>query len=191
MLLLMSTWSVLKDLVKKNCLIKNVFIALKAGAADYDGKKLDGHKSDADYFMCKKIWKEFNMKNMGNYHDHYLKKDVLLLADVFERFIDTCLKFYGLDLCHFFSSPRFTSHLMLKMTGVELEKISDIDIYYLLKKGWEEEFLALLKDTVKQITNTWKIMTLKYHQNTFCTLIWIICMVGQWVVIFLNAGLGG
>ena len=42
---------------------------------------------------------------MGDYHDHYLKKDVLLLADVFEKFIDTCLKCYGLDPCHYFSSP--------------------------------------------------------------------------------------
>ena len=44
------------------------------------------------------------MKNMGDYHDHYLKKNVLLLADVFEKFIDTCLKFYGLDPCHFYFS---------------------------------------------------------------------------------------
>ena len=49
---------------------------------------------------CKKIWNEVNMKNMGDYYDHYLKKDVLLLADVFEKFIDTCLKFYRLDPCH-------------------------------------------------------------------------------------------
>ena len=46
------------------------------------------------------------MKNMDDYHAHYLKKDVLLLADVFEKFIDTCLNFYGLDHCHYFSSPR-------------------------------------------------------------------------------------
>ena len=45
------------------------------------------------------------MKNSGDYHDHYLKKDVLLSADVFEKFIATCLKFYGLDPCHYFSSP--------------------------------------------------------------------------------------
>ena len=45
------------------------------------------------------------MKNTGVYRDHYLEKDVLLLADVFEKFIDTCLKFYGLDPCHYFSSP--------------------------------------------------------------------------------------
>ena len=45
------------------------------------------------------------MKNMGDYYDHYLKEDVLLLADVFERFIDTCLKHYGLDPCHYVSAP--------------------------------------------------------------------------------------
>ena len=48
------------------------------------------------------------MKNMGDCHDHYLKKDVLFMADVFEKFIDTCLKYYGLDSCHFFNSPVLT-----------------------------------------------------------------------------------
>ena len=70
-----------------------------------NGENLDGHLSDKDYLMQKKIWNEFYMKNMGDYHDHYLKKDVLLLADVFEKFIDTCLKLYGFDPYHYFSSP--------------------------------------------------------------------------------------
>ena len=47
--------------------------------------------------VCEKIWDKFGMKNMGDYHDHYLKKDVLLLANVFEKFIKTCLKYYELD----------------------------------------------------------------------------------------------
>ena len=42
---------------------------------------------------------------MGDYHDHYLKNDVLQLADIFEKFIGMCLKYYGLDSCHYFSSP--------------------------------------------------------------------------------------
>ena len=45
------------------------------------------------------------MKNMDDYHNHCFKKDVLLLADVFKKFIFTCLKFYGLDPWHYFSSP--------------------------------------------------------------------------------------
>ena len=91
-----------------------------------DDKKLDGHISFKDYLICEKVWDKFDIKDMGDYHDHYLKKDVLLLADVFEKFIDTCLKFYGLDPCHYFSSPGLSWDAMLKMTDMELEKISDI-----------------------------------------------------------------
>ena len=84
---------------------------------------------------CEKIWDKFDIKDMGDYHDHYLKKDVLLLADVFEKFIGTCLKYYGLDPCHYFSSPGLSWDAMLKMTGVKLEKISDIDKYLFIEKG--------------------------------------------------------
>ena len=72
---------------------------------------------------------------MGDYHDNYFKKYVLLLADVYEKFIDTCLKYYGLDPCHYFSSPGLSWNAMLKMTGIELEEISDIDQYFFIEKG--------------------------------------------------------
>ena len=75
------------------------------------------------------------MKNIGDYHDHYLKKDVLLSVDVLRKFIATCLKFYGLDPCHYFSSPGLSWDAMLKMTYVKLEKISDIDKYLFIEKG--------------------------------------------------------
>ena len=74
MLILMNTWTVLKDLMKKNSLIKYV----KHGATNDDDEKSDGHISDEDYFTCNKIWNKFNMKNMNDYNDHYLKKNVLL-----------------------------------------------------------------------------------------------------------------
>ena len=77
---------------------KCFYSSVKDGTTGNNGKNLDGHISDKDYLTCKKLWNEFNMKNMGNYHDHYLIKDVSLLADVFEKFNDTCLKFYRLDL---------------------------------------------------------------------------------------------
>ena len=72
---------------------------------------------------------------MGDYHDHYLKKHVLLLADIFEKFIGTCIKHYELDPCHYFSSPELSWDAMLKMTAVRLEKISDIDKYLFIEKG--------------------------------------------------------
>ena len=69
---------------------------------------------------------------------YIFKKDVLLLADVFEKFIGTCLKFYGLDPCHYFSSPGLSWDAMLKMTGVKLEKISDIGKYLFIEKKTEK-----------------------------------------------------
>ena len=59
----------------------------------------------------------------------------MLLADVFEKFIGVCLEYYGLDPCHYFSSPGLSWDTMLKMTGVELELISDINLYLFLEKG--------------------------------------------------------
>ena len=74
------------------------------------------------------------MKDLGDYHDSYFKKDLLQLVDVFEKFIVTCFKYYGLDPCHYFSSPGVSWDLLLKMIGVKLEKISDIDKYFFIEK---------------------------------------------------------
>ena len=65
-----------------------------------------------------------------------LKKDVLQLADVFEKFIGTCLKYYGLDPCHYFSSPGLSWDAMLKMTGVKLKNtgVKILTSTYSLKK---------------------------------------------------------
>ena len=97
------------------------------------------------------------MKDMGDYHDHCLKKDVLLLVDVFERFIDTCLKFYKIDPCHYFSSPGLSWDAMLKMTGVRLEKIVDIDIYLSIEKA--------LKRGISYITKRYSEANNKYMKN--------------------------
>ena len=58
----------------------------------------------------------------------------MLLADVFEKFIDSCLKFYKLDPCHYFSSPGLSWDTMLKMTGVKLMKIFHIDMYLFIEE---------------------------------------------------------
>ena len=112
---------------------KYFFSPTKKGKIDNDDKISDGYIED--YLACEKIWNKRKMKNMGNYHDHYLKKDVLLLADVFEKFISTCLKYYELDPCQYFSSPGLSWDAMLKVIGIELGKISDIDKYLFIKKG--------------------------------------------------------
>ena len=75
------------------------------------------------------------MNKMGDYHDFYLKTNVLLLADVFEKFINTCLEYYGLDPCHCLSSPGLSWDAMLKMTYIELELISDFNMNLFTEKG--------------------------------------------------------
>ena len=75
------------------------------------------------------------MKNMGHYQDNYLEKNIFLSAVVFKKFIVTCLKFYGLDPCHYFSSPGFSWEAILKMINVKLEKVSDIDKYLFIEIG--------------------------------------------------------
>ena len=64
-----------------------------------------------------------------------MKKDVLLLADIFEKFICTSLENYNLDPCHYFSAPGLSWDAMLKMKKVELEKISNVDIHLFIEKG--------------------------------------------------------
>ena len=130
---------------EKLCARKYFFSSTKKGKNNEDGKISDGHISIEDYLTCEKIWNIFKMKNMGDYHDHYLKKDVLLLADVFEKFIKTCLKYYKLDPCHYFSSPGLSWDAMLKMTGVKLEKISDIKMYFFIEKGSRGEISYIAK----------------------------------------------
>ena len=93
------------------------------------------HISADDYQHAQNVWKMFNMKSMGDYHDVYLKADVLLLADVFENFRKTCLQYYGLDPCHYFTSPGLSWDAMLKMTNIRLNLISDVDMYQFVEKG--------------------------------------------------------
>ena len=59
----------------------------------------------------------------------------MLLPDVFKKFIDTCLKFYKLNPCHYFSFPEFSWDVMLKITSVKLKKNPDIDMYLFIEKG--------------------------------------------------------
>ena len=74
---------------------------------------------------------------MGDYHDLYSKKEVLLLTDVSEELIGVCLEYYGLDPCHYFISPGLSSDTIFKMIEIELELISVIRMYFFVEKGME------------------------------------------------------
>ena len=63
-----------RKLPDKKCLYRS----LKDGITCYNEENLDGHITDEEYLACKKIWNKFNVKNMGDYHDHYLKKSYVI-----------------------------------------------------------------------------------------------------------------
>ena len=116
-----------KELPPKECF----YSSIKDGKRDND----NGHISNEQYLHLQNVWNTFNFNTFRDFHNHYLKKDVLLLADVFEKFISTCLKNYNLDPCHYFSAPGLSWDAMLKMTKVELEKISNPDIHLFIERG--------------------------------------------------------
>lgn len=91
--------------------------------------------SQEDYDYALKMWTRFKCKNLWDYHDLYLKTDVLILADVFQSFRETCHKAYGLDPVHFFTAPGLAWNAMLKKTGITIENMTDYDMYLMTEKG--------------------------------------------------------
>ena len=95
----------------------------------------DQHITDDEYDHANKVWKTFKIKTMGEYHDLSLVSDLLLLTDVFENFRKTCMQYYKLDPCHYFTSPGLSWDAMLKMTNIKLELMTDIDMFQFIEKG--------------------------------------------------------
>ena len=90
---------------------------------------------DEDYLHANNVWNTFNCQTIQDYHDLYLKSDVLLLADVFENFRKTCLKHYKLDPCHYYTAPGLAWDACLKLTKQELQLLTDYDMLMMFEKG--------------------------------------------------------
>ena len=91
--------------------------------------------TDVDYRHRKKVFKEFKIKHLGDYHDLYVQSDTLLLADVFENFRNTCIKVYELDPANFLSAPGLAWQACLKKTKIKLELLTDVDMLLMVEKG--------------------------------------------------------
>ena len=135
----MTSWTTLKNLMKQ------IFHQKK----NFFSKLNDENITDEDFEHAKKVWKTFNCKNMGDYHDLYLKIDVLLLADVFEEFRKVCLENYELDPAWYFTSPGLAWDASLKKTKVKLELLADIDMLQMIEKRHQRRCFNDFKQTRK------------------------------------------
>ena len=91
--------------------------------------------TNADYQHFKIVLKNFEMKDLGYYHDLYARGDTLLLADVFGSFSKQCIEIYEFDPAHVLSAPELAWKACFKMTEVELELLTNIDMLLMVKKG--------------------------------------------------------
>ena len=99
------------------------------------------------------------MKTLQDYHDLYNAADVLLLADVFENFRDICIKNYERDPGHYYTAPGLAWDAALKVTKVELELLSDIDMLLMVEKG--------IRGGVSMISNRYGKSNNKYMGKSF------------------------
>ena len=122
--------------------------------------KLSGEGiTEEDYKHALNVWNVFNMKTFKDYHELYNESDVLLMADVFENFRDLCLKIYGLDPAHYFTAPGLSWDACLKITGVELELLSDPDMLLM----WER----CIRGGISMISNRYGEANNKYMKEGF------------------------
>ena len=115
--------------------------------------------SAEDYQHGLKVWKEFEIKTMKDYLELYNETDVLLLADVFENFRNICLENYKLDPAHYFTTPGLSWDAALKVTGINLELLSDIDMLLMVEKG--------TRGGVSMISNRYSEANNKYMGDKF------------------------
>ena len=115
--------------------------------------------SDKDYSHAQKVWKGFNMKKVGEYHDLYLKTDILLPSNVVKAFRSTYLKHYGLDLAHFHMSPGLAWQVCLKKMGIWLELLTNYDMLEMFERG--------IRDGVTQAVHRYAKANNKYMGDKF------------------------
>ncbi|CAG9824524.1 unnamed protein product [Phaedon cochleariae] len=99
------------------------------------------------YLKANVVWNEFNCQDLGQYVDIYMKTDIMLLTDVFEKFRTSCLRTYNLDPAHYYTLPGFTWDAMLYKTGQELKLLANVDMFLFVERGIRGGFSQICSKT--------------------------------------------
>ena len=127
---------------------------------DFYSKLNDEHISDEQYEQAQKVWNEFGCKTMRDYHDLYLKTDVLLLADVMQNYRDVCIKNYGLDPLWYYTAPGLAWDAALKISKAKLELLTDPNMYLMVE--------ARIRGGISTITKRYAKANNKYMNKYDC-----------------------
>ena len=109
--------------------------------------------TDVDFRHTKRVFKNLNNKNLGDYHDLYVQSDTLLLADVFENFRKKCIEIYKLDPTHFLSALGLAWQACLKKTEVKLKLLTNVDMLLMVEKRISGGICHAIHSYAKQIIN--------------------------------------
>ena len=130
--------------------------------------------TDADYSHAKKFCKDFELKNLGEFHDLYAQSNILLLADVFANFQNMCLQMFELNPARFLSAPGLAYQAALEKSKIKLDLLTDTDMLLKVEKGIREGVCHSISQRTKA-NNRYKNNMIKIKNAIFNNY-----MVGQW-----------
>ena len=135
-------------------------------AKEFHSRLNDSNIDVKDYEHAQKVWHHFDIKNMEEYHDLYLKTAVILLADIFENFRDVCLKNYKLDPAWYYTSLGLSWDALLKKTEIKLDLLSDVSRILFIEGGIRGGASMISNRYGKANNKYWKTMIPRKNQNT-------------------------
>jgi hypothetical protein len=120
--------------------------------------KLNDSKCDIiDYRHAQNVFNKFGCRSLLDYHNIYLKSDVLLLSDIWDNFRKVCYNNYGLDTCYYYTAPGLSFDAMLKHTKINLELLTDVNMFKMVESG--------IRGGISQISHRHVIANNKYMNN--------------------------
>jgi hypothetical protein len=110
-----------------------------------------------DYKHAQNVFKTFKCKKFLDYHNIYLKSDVLILSDIWDNFRNVCYNNYGLDTCYYYTAPGLSFDAMLKITKINLELLTDVEMFKMVESG--------IRGGISQISHRHSKANNKYMSN--------------------------